>query len=65
MFKLPGVAETIDWAAALAALDHDELTPGAVEQTIGVLLKYQDDVQILREAGLAGLVAQAKATAGT
>jgi MoxR-like ATPase len=59
-FKLPGVAETIDWAAALAALDARELEPTAVDETLGVLLKYQDDIAKLRGAEAAKLVAEAK-----
>ena len=45
LFKLPGVAETIDWAHALAALDRTALDPGTVDATLGVLLKYQDDIE--------------------
>jgi MoxR-like ATPase len=63
IFKLPGVAETIDWAAALTALDQDELAPGAVEDTLGVLLKYQDDIASLKGADLARHVADAKEAA--
>ncbi len=59
-FKLPGVAETIDWAAALTALDARELEPDAVDETLGVLLKYQDDIAKLRGAEAARLVAEAK-----
>jgi MoxR-like ATPase len=44
LFKLPGIAESIDWVMALAALDQVALTPGAVQQTLGVLLKYKDDI---------------------
>jgi MoxR-like ATPase len=44
LFKTPGVAETIDWANALMALDKVVLDPEAVDATLGVLLKYQDDV---------------------
>jgi MoxR-like ATPase len=44
LFKLPGVAETIDWAHALAALDRVALDPETVNSTLGVLLKYQDDI---------------------
>ncbi len=44
LFKLPGVAETIDWADALTQLDRAVLTQEAVEDTLGVLLKYQDDI---------------------
>jgi MoxR-like ATPase len=45
LFKLPGVAETIDWARALLALDRVALDPETVHATLGVLLKYQDDVE--------------------
>ncbi len=44
LFKAPGVAETLDWAAALAELDAVALDPGTVCDTLGVLLKYQDDI---------------------
>ena len=60
-FKLPGVAETIDWASALAALDATELEPAAVDETLGVLLKYQDDIAKLRGAEAARLVEESKA----
>jgi MoxR-like ATPase len=63
IFKLPGVAETIDWAAALTALDQEELAPGAVEDTLGVLLKYQDDITALKSTNLAHQVASAKEAA--
>jgi MoxR-like ATPase len=45
LFKPPGVAETLDWAQALLALDQGELNEGAVNDTLGVLLKYHDDVR--------------------
>lgn len=61
-FKLPGVAETIDWAAALSALDAEELEPAQVDETLGVLLKYQDDIAKLRGAEAARLVAEARGT---
>jgi MoxR-like ATPase len=44
LFKVPGVAETIDWANALTELDRTALDPETVSDTIGVLLKYQDDI---------------------
>jgi MoxR-like ATPase len=44
LFKSPGVAETLDWAAALSELDVVALDPGTVSDTLGVLLKYQDDI---------------------
>ena len=56
LFKLPGVAETIDWAQALAYLDKTELTAGDVDETLGVLLKYQDDIAKVRGAEAARLV---------
>jgi MoxR-like ATPase len=61
LFKLPGVAETIDWAAALMHLDAHELAPASVDETLGVLLKYQDDIAKIRGAEAAKLVAEAKA----
>lgn len=44
LYKVPGVAETLDWAAALVALDAKALDPAIVDDTLGVLLKYQDDI---------------------
>lgn len=44
LYKIPGVAETLDWTAALVALDKQALDPEIVEDTLGVLLKYQDDL---------------------
>ncbi len=45
LFKPPGIAETLDWAHALLAMDQQELDEQTVNDTLGVLLKYQDDVQ--------------------
>jgi len=44
LFKVPGVAETLDWATALVELDAVALDPSLVSDTLGVLLKYQDDI---------------------
>jgi hypothetical protein len=44
LFKAPGVAETLDWATALRELDARSLTPQVVGETLGALLKYQDDI---------------------
>jgi MoxR-like ATPase len=44
LYKLPGVAETLDWITALVALDQEDLTEEAINDTLGVLLKYQDDI---------------------
>lgn len=59
-FKPPGVAETIDWAQALSALDAKELEPALVDETLGALLKYQDDIAKIRGAEAARLVTEAK-----
>ncbi len=61
LFKLPGVAETIDWAGALTYLNAHELTPGAVDETLGVLLKYQDDIAKIKGAEAARLIQETKA----
>ncbi|HSD99769.1 MAG TPA: MoxR family ATPase [Burkholderiales bacterium] len=61
LFKLPGVAETIDWCKALTALDAVALDPAAVDDTLGVLLKYQDDIARVRGAEASALVSQVKA----
>lgn len=56
LFKRPGVAETLDWAAALAELDQIALDPEVVSDTLGVLLKYQDDIARLARARVVALV---------
>ncbi len=56
LFKAPGVAETIDWATALAELDQAALDPEIVSDTLGVLLKYQDDVARIRGSRTVQLV---------
>ncbi len=48
LYKRPGVAETLDWAAALVALDRQALDPSVVDETLGVVLKYQDDLGRVR-----------------
>ena len=60
LFKLPGVAETIDWASALHQLDVIELTPQAIDDTLGVLLKYQDDIAKIRGSEAAAILDQIK-----
>jgi MoxR-like ATPase len=61
LFKLPGVAETIDWSRALTALDQLTLDPGMVNDTLGVLLKYQDDISRVRGSEAARLLSEVKA----
>ncbi len=50
LYKAPGIAETLDWAASLMALDVTSLEPNAIEDTMGALLKYQDDIVRARAA---------------
>ena len=50
LYKVPGVAETLDWTTALVALDRQALDESIVEETLGVILKYRDDVDKLRGA---------------
>jgi MoxR-like ATPase len=57
LFKQPGVAETIDWARALLALDQVALEPGTVNATLGVLLKYQDDIEKVAGGKVAEMLA--------
>jgi MoxR-like ATPase len=57
LFKQPGVAETLDWTQALVALDAHELAAATVEDTLGAILKYQDDInQIVKGGALKGLL---------
>ncbi len=62
--KPPGVAETIDWAQALAALGSHELDPHLVESTLGSVLKHHEDLQAVRDAALADLLEEARVAAG-
>ncbi len=61
LFKLPGVAETIDWSKALTALDTIALSPQTVNDTLGTLLKYQDDITRVRGSEAERLLAEVKA----
>jgi MoxR-like ATPase len=63
LFKVPGVAETLDWAAALAELDAVALDPTEVSDTLGVLLKYQDDIAKMQGGRVAELIEEAKVAA--
>ena len=56
---MPGVSETLDWVAALAALDESTLDPALVDATLGVALKSKDDIDAVRGETLATLVARA------
>ena len=58
--KVPGVAETIDWTQALVALGEQELEAGVVDATLGSVLKYHEDLERVRDAGLRELVGEAR-----
>lgn len=61
LFKLPGVAETIDWTRSLMELDRICLDPETINDTLGVLLKYQDDIARIRGSEAASILAQVQA----
>lgn len=61
LFKIPGIAETLDWGQALVALGSVELDPATVDATLGVLLKYQDDLARVTGPTAATLVAATRA----
>ena len=63
LFKVPGVAETLDWASALVELDAVALDPALVSDTLGVLLKYQDDIQKMQGSAAKAILDQLKAEA--
>jgi MoxR-like ATPase len=64
LYKLPGVAETLDWTSALVALDQKELDPIIVDETLGAVLKYQDDVDKIKGEQTRLILDQVKAEAG-
>jgi hypothetical protein len=60
LFKLPGVAETLDWAEALTQLDKISLDSEAIDNTLGTILKYQDDISKIRGSEAARILEQVK-----
>ncbi len=64
LYKPPGVAETIDWAAALAALGRTELDERSVAVTLGTVLKYREDQERVRRADISELVRAALLRSG-
>jgi len=59
LYKLPGIAETLDWTRALVALGQTELTEANVQSTLGAIVKYQEDLERLRGTGSRELLARA------
>ena len=67
LYKIPGISETLDWTSALLALNQRELEPEVIDDTLGLMLKYQDDIEQVRgeaSAGDAGTLPQPGATKG-
>jgi MoxR-like ATPase len=62
LFKQPGVAETLDWAVALSELDAVALDPALVSDTLGVLLKYQDDIARIEGSKAAEILSEMRAS---
>jgi len=60
-YKRPGVAESLDWARALVALHRDALDTQVVEETLGTIFKYNDDIEALRAGGITALLASVDA----
>jgi MoxR-like ATPase len=56
LYKVPGVSETIDWVTALAVLDRESLDPDVVGDTLGVVLKSREDLEMIRGEKLAALL---------
>jgi MoxR-like ATPase len=61
LFKNPGIAETIDWCNAIVALDRFSLDPDTIDDTLGALLKYQDDLGRLRGSEAARILDEVRA----
>lgn len=60
LYKLPGIAETLDWITALVSLDENELTEQLIEDTLGALLKYRDDIQHVQDGNLSQILDRTK-----
>ena len=61
LYKVPGIAETLDWVSALVALDKESLDESVVEETLGALLKYRDDIDKLRGSGARAVLERVQA----
>ncbi len=62
LFKRPGIAETLDWLNALIALDRETLSDEIVSDTLGVLLKYQEDIEVIKDLSVQSLLARGEAS---
>ena len=60
LYKIPGISETLDWTSALMALNQRELEPEVIDDTLGLMLKYQDDIEQVRGEPVRGLLERSR-----
>ena len=60
LFKIPGISETLDWLSALLALNQTELDPSVIDDTLGMMLKYQDDIESVKGEAVRALLERSK-----
>ena len=60
LFKIPGVSETLDWLSALLALNQTELDPSVIDDTLGLMLKYQDDIEAVKGEPVRAMLQRSK-----
>ncbi len=60
LFKIPGISETLDWLSALLALNQTELDPSVIDDTLGLMLKYQDDIETVRGEPVRAMLERSK-----
>jgi MoxR-like ATPase len=60
LYKVPGLSETLDWTAALLALNQTELDPQVIDDTLGIMLKYQDDIELVRGEPVRAMLVRSK-----
>ena len=60
LYKIPGISETLDWTAALMALNQSELDPQVIDDTMGIILKYQDDIELVRGEPVRAMLERSK-----
>ncbi len=60
LFKIPGVSETLDWLSALLAMNHTELDPSVIDDTLGMMLKYQDDIESVKGEPVRAMLERSK-----
>ena len=60
LYKIPGISETLDWLSALLALNQTELDPSVIDDTLGLMLKYQDDIEAVRGEPVRAMLERSK-----